>query len=428
MKKLLIVTMLSVLVQAQAQTLEECQKAAERNYPMIRQYDLIAKTTDLTVSNIQKGWLPQVSASAQATLQSDVTAFPDQIQQAYQTMGIDMKGLRKDQYRVGVDIQQTVFDGGAISSQKAIAREQGSVQAAQTEVSIYQVRKRVNEMYFSLLLVDEQMVLNRDLQELLAQNEKKLASMVKGGTAAESDYLNVKAERLNVVQQMTGLEAQRTALSRMLSTFCGIAVTTVEKPVQSAAVAQQPTQQPTQLRPELRAIDAQLRLTDAQERALDAALMPKLGVFAQGFYGYPGYNLFEDMMNRKWSLNGMIGARLTWNIGALYTRKNDKAKLNAQRSMFNVQRDVFLFNNQMEQIQQNEDIARYQKLMADDDEIIRLRSSIRKTAESKLQHGIIDVNDLVREINAENAARVQQSVHEIQMLKEIYDLKFTTNN
>ena len=428
MKKLLIVTMLSVLVQAQAQTLEECQQAAERNYPMIRQYDLIAKTTDLTVNNIQKGWLPQVSASAQTTLQSDVTAFPDQIQQAYQTMGIDMKGLRKDQYRVGVDIQQTVFDGGAISSQKAIAREQGSVQAAQTEVSIYQVRKRVNEMYFSLLLVDEQMVLNRDLQELLAQNEKKLASMVKGGTAAESDYLNVKAERLNVVQQMTGLEAQRTALSRMLSTFCGIAVTTVEKPVQSAAVAQQPTQQSTQLRPELRAIDAQLRLTDAQERALDAALMPKLGVFAQGFYGYPGYNLFEDMMNRKWSLNGMIGARLTWNIGALYTRKNDKAKLNAQRSMFNVQRDVFLFNNQMEQIQQNEDIARYQKLMADDDEIIRLRSSIRKTAESKLQHGIIDVNDLVREINAENAARVQQSVHEIQMLKEIYDLKFTTNN
>ena len=428
MKKLLIVTMLSVLVQAQAQTLEECQQAAERNYPMIRQYDLIAKTTDLTVNNIQKGWLPQVSASAQTTLQSDVTAFPDQIQQAYQTMGIDMKGLRKDQYRVGVDIQQTVFDGGAISSQKAIAREQGSVQAAQTEVSIYQVRKRVNEMYFSLLLVDEQMVLNRDLQELLAQNEKKLASMVKGGTAAESDYLNVKAERLNVVQQMTGLEAQRTALSRMLSTFCGIAVTTVAKPVLSAAVAQQPTQQPTQLRPELRAIDAQLRLTDAQERALDAALMPKLGVFAQGFYGYPGYNLFEDMMNRKWSLNGMIGARLTWNIGALYTRKNDKAKLNAQRSMFNVQRDVFLFNNQMEQIQQNEDIARYQKLMADDDEIIRLRSSIRKTAESKLQHGIIDVNDLVREINAENAARVQQSVHEIQMLKEIYDLKFTTNN
>ncbi len=181
-------------------------------------------------------------------------------------------------------------------------------------------------------------------------------------------------------------------------------------------------------RPELKAIDAQLRLADAQEKAINSALMPRLGVFAQGFYGYPGYNMFEDMMSRKWSLNGMIGARLTWNIGALYTRKNDKAKIQLQRDMAENSRDVFLFNNNLEQIQQNENITRYQRLMSDDEEIIRLRSSVRKAAESKLAHGIIDVNDLVKEINSENQARVQQTVHEIEMLKEIYDLKYTTNN
>ena len=408
---------------AQAQTLEECQLAAERNYPLIRQYGLIEKTTELTLSNIQKGWLPQVSASAQATLQSDVTAFPDQIQKVYQTMGIDMQGLKKDQYRVGIDVQQTVFDGGAIKNQKEIARQQGKVQAAQNEVNLYNVRKRVNEMYFGLLLINEQIALNKDLQRLLEQNEKKLASMVKGGTAAESDYLNVKAERLNVAQQMTGLQAQRQALVRMLSAFCGIEVKEIKTPplappIEGRGVA---------IRPELKAIDAQLKLADAQEKALNAALMPKLGVFAQGYYGYPGYNMFEDMMSRKFSWNGMIGARLSWNIGALYTRKNDKAKLNIQRSMFNVQRETFLFNNNLEQIQQNENIERYKKLMADDEEIISLRSSIRKAAESKLSHGIIDVNDLVKEITNENAAKVQQRVHEIEMLKEIYDLKYTTN-
>ena len=411
--------MLPIMVQAQ--TLEECQQAAEHNYPLIRQYGLIEKTMELTVANIQKGWLPQVSASAQATLQSDVTAFPDQIQKVYQAMGIDMQGLRKDQYRVGIDIQQTVFDGGTIKRQKEIARQHGEVQMAQNEVNLYNVRKRVNEMYFGLLLIDEQMVLNKDLQELLAQNEKKLASMVKNGTAAESDYQNVKAERLKVMQQMTSLQAQRNTLFRMLSAFCGIEVKEVVKPVAETSLRS------SGLRPELKAIDAQLHLADAQEKALDAALMPKLGVFAQGFYGYPGYNMFEDMMSHKWSLNGMIGARLTWNIGALYTRKNDKAKLNVQRSMFNVQRETFLFNNNMEQIQQNEDIIRYRKLMADNEEIITLRSSIRKAAESKLSHGIIDVNDLVKEINNENAAKVQQTVHEIEMLKEIYDLKYTTN-
>ncbi len=411
-------------IMAQAQTLEECQQAAERNYPLIQQYDLINKTTELTVSNIQKGWLPQVSASAQATYQSDVVSFPDEMQALYQQMGINMKGLTKDQYRVGIDVQQTVFDGGAIRSQKEIARAQGQVQQAQNEVNIYNVRKRVNEMYFALLLIDEQMKLNADLQELLAGNERKLESMKKNGTAAESDWYSVKAERLNVVQQMTSLQSQRQTLVRMLSTFCGIEVKEATKPnCQLSMVNGQSNN-----RPELRAIDAQLRLADAQEKAISSALMPKLGVFAQGFYGYPGYNMFEDMMSHKWSLNGMIGARLTWNIGALYTRKNDKAKIQLQRDMAENSRDVFLFNNNLEQIQQNENITRYQRLMSDDEEIISLRSSVRKAAESKLAHGIIDVNDLVKEINSENQARVQQTVHEIEMLKQIYDLRYTLNN
>ena len=420
---ILLFTMMPIM--AQAQTLEQCQLAAERNYPLIRQYDLISKTTDLTVANIQKGWLPQVSASAQATLQSDVTAFPDQIQKVYQQMGIDMEGLRKDQYRVGIDVQQTVYDGGSIKSQKEIVRQQGEVQSAQNEVTMYNVRKRVNELYFGVLLIDEQIKLNADLQEMLAANEKKLASMFKEGTASESDYQSVKAERLNVAQQATGLQSQRQALVRMLSAFCGIEVKQATKPNNQLSTL---NSQLEVRRPELKVINAQLQLADAQEKALDAALMPKLAVFAQGFYGYPGYNMFEDMMSRRWSLNGMIGARLTWNIGALYTHKNDKAKIQLQRNLVENSRDVFLFNNNLEQIQQNENIERYKKLMADDEEIITLRSSVRCAAESKLSHGIIDVNDLVREINAENSARVQQTIHELEMLKEMYDLKYTTNN
>ena len=408
-----------------AQTLEECQQAAERNYPLIRQYDLIRKTTQLTVANIQKGWLPQVSASAQTTYQSDVVSWPSEMKTLMTNMGIGLKGLKKDQYRVGIDVNQTVYDGGVISSQKAIAREQGKVQEAQTEVNIYNVRMRVNEMYFSLLMLDEQILLNRDLQELLAGNERKLEAMVKGGTAAESDWQSVKAERLKVVQQATSLESQKRMLTMMLSAFCGIEVKSVEKPVVQAESGVLTSENH---RPELRALDAQIGLLNAQEKALNAALMPKLGVFAQGYYGYPGLNMFEDMMSHKWSLNGLIGARLTWNIGALYTRKNDKAKLQVQRDLTESNREVFLFNNRMEQIQQNEDIARYKLLMADDEEIIELRSAVRKASESKLSHGIIDVNDLVREINQENAARVQQSIHEIEMLKQIYDNKFTINN
>ena len=420
----LVSLLLSVvaLTGAHAQTIEECQQAAERNYPLIQRMDLIRQTTDLTVRNLQKGWLPQVSATAQATYQSEVTAFPEQIQTVYQQMGINMRGLKKDQYRVGIDVQQTVFDGGAIRSQKEVARQQGNVDAAQNEVNMYNVRKRVNEMYFALLLLDDQIQLNRDLQELLDGNEKKLSSMLRSGTAAESDYQNVKAERLKVRQQLTSLQAQRQTVARLLGVFCGIEVKAIAKPVVTAPASA------SGIRPELKAIDAQIKLADAQQKALNSALMPRLCIFAQGFYGYPGYNMFEDMMRSRWSLNGMVGARFSWNIGALYTHKNDKAKLRLMRQTAENSREVFLFNNNLEQIELSENVVRYRRLMADDEEIITLRSQVRKAVESKLAHGIIDVNELLREINAENAARLQQSMHEIEMLKEIYNQKFTANN
>ena len=424
MRKLLFILMTLPLA-VQGQTLQECQQAAERNYPLIRQYGLIEQTTQLTVENIGKAWLPQVTATAQATYQSDVTAWPDQMQTVYQQLGLNMKGLRKDQYRVGIDVSQTVYDGGMISSQKEIAREQGKVQAAQNDVTLYSVRKRVNEMYFALLMLDKQIELNKDLQELLGGNERKLQSMVKGGTAAESDWMNVKVERLNAAQKGESLESQRRMLQNVLSAFCGIEVRNVTKPSAGNVAT---TRSNAGERPEMQLFNAQLNLADAQEKALDAALKPRLGVFAQGYYGYPGYNMFEDMMSHKWSLNGMVGARLTWNIGALYTRKNDKAKIQMQRDITESNRETFIFNNNLEQIQQSEEIKRYRKLMEQDEEIITLRQSVRKAAESKLSHGIIDVNDLVREINQENAARLQLSMHETEMLKQIYDYKYTTND
>ena len=431
MKKIclrLFALLMPLALPAQAQTLEECYQAAEQNYPLIRQYDLINRTADATVANLQTGWLPQISALAQASVQSDVAAWPSQMQTMLNQMGISLKGLKKDQYRVGIDINQAVYDGGTIKSQKQIARQQAEVQTAQNEVSLYQVRKRVNEMFFSLLFIDEQIGLNKDLQQLLEANEQKLSNMFKQGTASESDYNAVRAERLNAQQQLVSLQSQRRTLATLLSTFCGLEVENPTKPsIKEASELSLGEAGRSNLRPELKALDAQLRLTDARQQALDAALKPRLSLFATGYYGYPGFNMFEDMMSHQWSLNGMIGARLTWNIGALYTRKNDKAALDFQRQSIDVQRETFLFNNRLEQIQQNENVERYRQLMTGDSEIIDLRSKVRKAAESKLSHGIIDVNDLIKEINAENAAKVQQSVHEIEMLKEIYYLKYTTN-
>ena len=420
-KKIISFVLIMMATAIQAQTLEECQLAAEKNYPMIKQYDLISQTTQLTVRNIQKGWLPQIAIAAQATYQSDVTSWPESMKGTFQQLGINMKGLSKDQYKVGIDLQQTIYDGGTISSLRSVARQEEKVQKAQVETNLYQVRKRVNEMYFSLLLLNEQIKLNDDVKALLLSSEKKLANMLKGGTIATSDFENIRAERLSVEQQNESLKSQQQMLQHLLSTFCGIKVSNVQKPAPFETTIS------TNKRPEMLLFDYQLQLSSIKEKALNSQVRPKLGIFAQGFYGYPGLNMFEDMMNRKWSLNGMVGVKLSWNIGALYSLKNDKAKLRLQREMTENAREIFLFNNQLEEIQQNENIKRYHTMKKTDDEIIMLRTNIRKAAESKLSHGIIDINNLLREINNENAAKIQQTIHDIEMLKEMYNLKYTNN-
>lgn len=421
-KKLLLLSVLAVLFPAvRAQSLEECRQAAEHNYPIIRQYDLIARTTELTVRNIQKAWLPQISVTAQGSYQNKVTAWPENLQGLFSQMGLQLQGLSRDQYKVGIDVRQTLFDGGAIGSRREIARGEGAVQAAQTEVDLYKIGQRVHEMYFALLLLDEQLRLNADANALLRSNEQQLAAMLKSGTASAGDFENVKAERLSAEQQQTELLSQRQTLQRLLSLFCGIPVDSIRRP----AVPNLPSGE--NKRPELRLFDRRLQLTAAQEKAVDAQLLPQLGLFAQGYYGNPGLNLFEDMMKRRWSWNGIAGLKLTWNLSALYTHRNEKSKLRVQRELIENARQQFLFNNQLDETQQSENVRRFRAIAQRDGEIIALRTAVRKAAESKLAHGIIDVNGLLREINKENAAKTQQAIHEIDMLKAMYDLKFSHN-
>lgn len=421
-KKLLLLSVLAVLFPTvRAQSLEECRQAAEHNYPIIRQYDLIARTTELTVRNIQKAWFPQISVTAQGSYQNKVTAWPENLQGLFAQMGLQLQGLSRDQYKVGIDVRQTLFDGGAIGSRREIARGEGAVQATQTEVDLYKIGQRVHEMYFALLLLDEQLRLNADVNALLRSNEAQLAAMLKSGTASAGDFENVKAERLSAEQQQTELLSQRQTLQRLLSLFCGIPVDSIRRP----PVPNLPSGE--NKRPELRLFDCRLQLTDAQEKALDAQLLPQLGLFAQGYYGNPGLNLFEDMMKRRWSWNGIAGLKLTWNLSALYTHRNEKSKLRVQRELIENARQQFLFNNQLDETQQSENVRRFRAIAQRDGEIIALRTAVRKAAESKLAHGIIDVNGLLREINKENAAKTQQAIHEIDMLKAMYDLKFSHN-
>ena len=420
-----LISIITIPLSAGAQlTLDECQKLAQENYPLLKKYELIRQTTSYSIKNINKGYLPQLSFTGQATYQSDVATLPDALSNMLESSGYDYKGLNKDQYKISMDLNQVIWDGGNLKAQKKVTTLQGEVQIVQTDVDMYAIRDRVNNLFFGILLIEDKIRLNEDLQRLLSSNCQKLESMLANGTAMQADVDVVRAELLNTQQQMTELLSTKESYQKILSIFIGkdeTAVSTLQKPssIMPATL--------DNFRPELKLFNTQLQQANAQKKLLNAGLRPKISLFAQGGYGYPGYDMFNDMFDHDWTLNGMIGIRLTWNISNLYTHKNEKRKIDLSRRQIETNRDIFLFNNSLLSTQEEASIWKYRKMITEDKEIIGLRTSVRQAAEAKLEHGIIDVNNLLQEITRENHARIEQSSHEIEMLKNIYELKNTIN-
>ncbi len=403
-------------------TLETCQELAREHYPEVKQYDLIRLTEQYDLSNAARAWLPQLTLSAQATWQNEVPEFPEALSGMLSQAGVTIPGLKKDQYKVGLELNQTIWDGGKSNADKRLAHTEAAEQRAMTDVDLYTLKKRVNELYFGILLLEENLSQTYRTIALLESNLDKMRSLVTNGTALASDADVVEAELLTARQQVTQIEASRTSYRKMLELFIG-------EPLQGDLRRPEFEEMATTelARPELALFDARKKTLSAREALIKSSTRPKFGFFAQGYYGYPSMDYFASMMSNEWRWNLLTGIRMSWNFGAYYTKKNSLNKLRTAQQSIDLQRDVFRFETDLQVAQETGDIARLRKTIADDARIVSLRQSVREAAESKLRNGIIDTNDLLQKITDEAAARSAQSVHEIELLKALYELKHTIN-
>ena len=404
-------------------TLDECRRLAREHYPEIRQYDLVRRTEEYTLSNARRAWLPQLSLAAQATWQTEVPSFPNALAGMLAQQGIDMPGMNKDQYKAALELNQTLWDGGKSEADKRIARAEAAEQARSADVDLYALQGRVDNLFFGILLLDERIAQTRLTLDLLRSNLEKVRALQRNGAAMQSDADAVEAELLTVNQQLTQVTASRDSYRRMLEIFTG-------RPLDGERLERPDASEPRSMessRPELALFDATADKLTAQERLVKAATRPRFGLFAQGYYGYPGMDYFQSMMSPDWSWNAMAGVKMSWNFGAYYTRKNSLAKLRTAKEQVEVQREIFLFNTRLQTAEESGDIARLRKVLADDDRIVALRRSVREAAESKLRNGVIDTDDLLRKITDEAAAATARSAREIELLKTIYELKHTIN-
>ncbi len=419
---LTLIALLAVL-SVSAQSLDECRRLAREHYPEIRQYDLISQTKQYNLSNAARAWIPQVTLSGQATYQTATPTYPEAFSTILETNGIEMAGIRKDQYKVAVDISQNIWDGGQSKANKAIAEAEAAEQRSRIDVSLYDLQSKIDNLYFSILLFDERIAQTEALITVLESNLKRIQSFYNNGIAHQADVDALEAELLTAQQSLGQIESSRASYRRILEVFIGQPLTAgkLERP------AMQQLQSRTSARPELKLFEAQENKLAAQRKAINSSVMPRFSAFAQGTYGYPGMDMFKSMVSAEWSMNAIVGVRMSWNIGAFYTKRNNLEKLNIAEKQIAVQRDVFLFNTQMRTTQDDGEIARLQRAVVNDERIVELRRRVRMAAESQLANGVIEATDLLRKIADETSASLARSTHEIELLQAIYRLRTTLN-
>lgn len=397
-------------------TIDVCYEKARANYPLINQYDLIEMSEQYSLENISKNYLPQLTFNGQATYQSDVTKIPID----FKSLGldVDIPELSKDQYKATIDLNQIIWDGGNTSSQKKITKASSEIERKKVDVSLYAIEEKVTQLYFGILAINEKLKV-LDLKEAdILSNKETIESMYKNGTAMQSDLDQINVELLNLEQSRTEQFWMKNAYCKMLSLFIHEEVsenTTLYKTSDQYSLSTNIT------RPELSLYDSQISLYDAQNSAVNAKNRPRLSLYAQGGYGRPGFDMLED----EFKLFGIGGVKLSWNIGNLYTKKNEKRILKTNINNIEVQRSTFLFNTDLQLTQELAEIEKCKQLLSKDDGIIDLRNRVKKASESKFKNGVYQTNELIRDINAEEQARQSKALHEIQYLLNIHNYKHT---
>ena len=401
-------------------SIEACYEKARANYPLIKQYGLIEKTKEYNLSNAAKGYLPQVTFSAQATYQSDVTEIPIDLD-AIGLTGVKIPSVSQDQYKMELALSQTLWDGGAIRSERKALRTQAEVDQRDMDVNMYTINERVNQLYFGVLLAEAQLEQNKVLQAELRRSCEQVSSYIKNGIAQQSDLDAIRVDLLKAKQTEAQFEHTKRAYREMLSRLIGEEIGEETRLVKPEAV--RPLTKENN-RPELELYQARIRNLWAQDSRITAGMMPKLGLFVTGGYGKPGLDMFED----KFKAYYLAGVKLSWNLGSLYTRKNDRRKIQTGIRSIETQRETFLFNTSLDVAQRNATIDKYIDQLKYDDEIIALRGSVKRASEAKMANGTLSGTDLTRDIHAEQSAIQDKILHEIELLMAIYNLRYAINN
>ncbi len=405
-------------------TIERCYELAKNNYPLVKKYDLINITEDYSLKNATMMFFPQITLGGKATYQTDVLKFP------FDIPGIDMPVFSKDQYAAYLELSQVIWDGGAISAQRKNIKAKGDVSRSEQDVDMYALKERINNLYFGILLLGEQIGQTEILLGDLKTNRTKIENCIKNGVANLSDLDVIEVEMISTNQRKVQLETLRDVYMRMLSMMIGKEVGSYSMLIKPIPDILNNKNLIADLimgenkRPEIALFDARSKEINSQWNYWVAGGLPKIKLFIKGAYGRPGLNMMSD----DFAFYAVGGINFSWNISELYSLNFGRKIISSSQKQVEYSRETFLFNTNLISQQQGAEIERYLKIMEDDKSVIALREKIRKAAETEFENGTMSASDLITEINKEEIAKQDKIVHEIELIKSIYELRTLKNN
>jgi outer membrane protein TolC len=416
---LIIFAGLNAFAQTNAElTIDSCYAKAKRNYPLVKQYNLIEKLKTYSLDNVSKGYLPQVNIGGQATYQSDVTQ-PTLNQNLPGALPI-FETISKDQYKIYGEVVQPITDLFTLSNQKDLVEKNAEVETQKLEVELYKLRERIDQVFFGILMIDQQIVQTTLLKNDIQTGIDKTNAAIANGISLKSNLYLLQAEMLKADQRATELTAARKSYADILSLF-------IAEPVTESTLIQKPPMPKFSseiTRPELEMYDSQKQVFDIQGNIVNARNLPRFSLFVQSGMGRPALN----MLSNDFDFFYIGGLRLNWSLTSFYTSRKDKEILGFNQSTMDIQKETFLFNTGLAVKQQFNEVTKIEALIHTDSEIIRLRESIKNMAQSQLANGVISATDYVSFVNAEDQARQNLLLHQTQLLMVLYNNQTTTGN
>lgn len=399
---LLLLLPARLLMAQEAVTLEQCQNWARENHPVLKQLDLYQQILNLKNENNATSFLPQVNLNGQATYQSAVTKIGISIP------NMNIPTVDKDQYKVYLDLKQTIWDGGLSKAKEQINNAENAGNLQQTEVELYQVKEKVNQFFFTSFLIQENLKILEKKAETLGERQKFLESAVNNGMVLSSELDQLLAELIKSKQMIIELKTNKETVLYALSIITGKTTEPLNNLKLSEEIAA--TSLPLK-RPELDLFSKQNELLNANSEILQKQRNPKLFGFGQAGYGKPGLN----MLNNEFDTYYLVGLGFSWNVLDWKNTSRQKQMIKLQQDIVQTKQESFVRNIDLATDQQTKQISQISELMKTDQELIAIRERITKTSASKLENGTITTADYIQDLNAETTARLMLETRKIQL-------------